>query len=282
MANAVPAEAVIILRFRKFPGGPGGMRPTPRAIGPGSARAGLFPRNGVKGRMALHLTDVPSPNSDDRAGPVDILVLHYTGMESAEAALARLCDPAAKVSAHYLIDEAGRVFALVDEARCAWHAGVACWAGERDVNSRAIGVELANPGHEFGYRDFPEAQMAALVGLALGILARHPIPPHRVLAHSDVAPARKQDPGERFDWARCAREGVGLYPPDGLPKPDAPPGRDGFLRDLARFGYDTSAPDAAIEAFRRHFHAHAVGFGPAIGIGDAARLRWLLERAAAG
>lgn len=208
-----------------------------------------------------------------------MLILHYTGMWSAEDALARLCDAEAKVSAHYLIDEAGQVYALVDEGMRAWHAGVSSWAGEQDVNSRAIGIELANKGHDLGYHDFPEAQMAALEELARDIVARHRIPAFRVLGHSDVAPTRKVDPGERFDWRRLARAGIGLYPPAGLPKPAESPDRARFLAKLARFGYgigtDAAAGTAAIEAFRRHFHAHALG--NALGIGDAARLDWLLS-----
>ena len=229
--------------------------------------------------MAPVPTPHPSPNfGDRRAGPVDMLVLHYTGMWTAEDALARLCDPDAKVSAHYLIEEDGRVHALVDEANRAWHAGVSFWAGETDVNSRSIGIELVNRGHDLGYQDFPDAQMAALMALAHGILARHPIPAFRVLAHSDVAPARKIDPGEKFDWSRLAAAGIGLYPPEGLPKAAEKPDRVHFLEKLARFGYAVGADAAsgalAIEAFRRHFHAHALG-NP-LGIGDAARLDWLL------
>ena len=148
---------------------------------------------------------MPSPNHDDRGGAaIDMLVLHYTGMKTAEAALERLCDPAAKVSAHYTIDEDGTVYAHVPEARRAWHAGVSFWAGATDINSRSIGIELVNPGHEFGYRDFPDAQIAALITLCHGILLRHPIPSARVLGHSDVAPARKEDPGELFPWERLA------------------------------------------------------------------------------
>ena len=155
-----------------------------------------------------------SANHGPRASgqAIDILLLHYTGMRSAQAALDRLCDPAAEVSAHYLVDEDGGVVALVDEARRAWHAGVARWAGAGDVNGRSIGIELANPGHEWGYRPFPTAQMAALAELARGVLARHPIPPAGVLAHSDVAPTRKLDPGELFDWAWLAERGIGLWP----------------------------------------------------------------------
>ncbi len=160
------------------------------------------------------IVEQPSPNHDARAEgkPLDMLLLHYTGMESAAAALDRMCDPAAKVSAHYMIDEDGTVYRLVDEDRRAWHAGVAHWAGEDDINSRAIGIELVNPGHEFGYRAFPEPQMAALEALCLDILSRHDIPPDRVLGHSDVAPDRRQDPGDLFDWKRLAAKGIGLWP----------------------------------------------------------------------
>lgn len=225
--------------------------------------------------------DHPSPNFGDRLrGPVDILLIHYTGMWTAEDALVRLRDPEAKVSAHYLIDMDGHVHALVAEDKRAWHAGVSFWAGETDVNSRSIGIELVNKGHDLGYHDFPAAQMAALADLARGILARHPIPAYRVLAHSDVAPTRKQDPGERFDWASLAAAGVGLYPPEGVPKPAERPDRGRFLQKLARFGYgvgtDAAAGTAAIEAFRRHYHAHALG-NP-LGVGDAGRLDWLLAR----
>lgn len=227
------------------------------------------------------MPDHASPNfGDRRGGSVDILVIHYTGMWTAEDALARLCDPQAKVSAHYLIEEDGRTHALVAEDKRAWHAGVSCWAGETDVNSRSIGIELVNKGHDLGYHDFAPAQMAALVELARGILARHPIPAYRVLAHSDVAPTRKIDPGEKFDWEFLAGAGIGLYPPEGAPKPAERPDRAHFLENLARFGYaigtDAAAGTAAIEAFRRHFHAHALG-NP-LGIGDGGRLDWLLAR----
>ena len=141
-----------------------------------------------------------------------MLVLHYTGMKTAKAALERLCDPAAKVSSHYTIDEDGTVYAHVPEARRAWHAGVSSWAGATDINARSIGIELVNPGHEYGYRDFPDAQIEALITLCQGILLRHPIPSARVLAHSDVAPARKEDPGERLSLGALARAGIGLWP----------------------------------------------------------------------
>ena len=175
-----------------------------------------------------------------------MLVLHYTGMLTAEDALARLCDPSAKVSAHYLVDEDGVVYRLVAEERRAWHAGVAFWRGETNINSRSVSIELANPGHEWGYRPFPEAQMAALAALAKDILQRHPIPPRNVVGHSDIAPDRKLDPGEKFDWACLAADGIGLWPARGS-------AAAGPLRDmLAEYGYDISARHAGA-AFQRHF-----------------------------
>ncbi len=202
----------------------------------------------------------PSPNVDGRppATSIDMLVLHYTGMESAEAALEKLCDPAAKVSAHYMIDEDGAVTALVGEDQRAWHAGVAFWRGETDINACSVGIELVNPGHEFGYRDFPGAQMAALKDLALGILVRHSIPARNVVGHSDIAPGRKTDPGERFDWASLAAAGIGVWPGDAEP-PDSQFARSGeagegqVLEWLADYGYDVTDPAQAMTAFQRHF-----------------------------
>ncbi len=161
----------------------------------------------------MRIIERPSPNFNERAGgAVDMLVLHYTGMISREHAMARMCDPQSRVSAHYLVDETGRAYQLVDEAHRAWHAGVSFWAGERDINSRSIGIELVNPGHDLGYRNFPLLQMRALAQLCLQILARHAIPAKRVLGHSDVAPGRKRDPGEKFDWAWLAGQGIGIWP----------------------------------------------------------------------
>lgn len=193
-----------------------------------------------------------SPNHDARPGgaAIDMVVLHYSGMETADAALARLCDPAAKVSAHYLIDEDGAVRRLVAEERRAWHAGVACWRGLSDVNGRSLGIELVNPGHEFGYRPFPEAQMAALEELARGILARHPIEARNVVGHSDVAPRRKMDPGELFDWPRLAAAGIGLWP-DSAPADEAD--ADEVKAMLADFGYETGDLGMTVMAFQRHF-----------------------------
>ncbi len=178
-----------------------------------------------------------------------MLVLHYTGMESAALALARMCDPAAKVSAHYMIDEDGSVIRLVDEGERAWHAGVAGWRGVSDINGRSVGIELANPGHAFGYRPFPEPQMAALENLARDILSRHPIEARNVLGHSDVAPGRKTDPGELFDWARLAAAGIGLWPGASVEGADA--ARMGPM--LAEYGYETGDLGAAVRAFQRHF-----------------------------
>jgi N-acetylmuramoyl-L-alanine amidase len=203
--------------------------------------------------------DRPSPNHGPRppGAVIGMLILHYTGMPSAAVALERLCSPEAQVSAHYLIEEDGAVWRLVPEERRAWHAGVSAWAGRRDINDRSIGIELVNPGHEFGYRDFPEPQMAALEGLAHDILARHPIPPRQVLGHSDVAPQRKTDPGERFDWHRLARAGIGFWP-----QATEQVARDiaQCQRLLAAIGYETPQSGAldqetrlVVTAFQRHF-----------------------------
>jgi N-acetylmuramoyl-L-alanine amidase len=186
-----------------------------------------------------------SPNFDARPGPVDILVLHYTGMQSAAAALARLCDPAAKVSSHYLVEEDGTVHALVDENQRAWHAGLSYWRGATALNDRSIGIEIVNPGHEWGYRAFPAAQMAAVAALCHGILSRHAIPARNVVGHSDIAPDRKQDPGELFNWKWLAAQGVGLWT-----EASAPPGA--LMEDLAAIGYDVTAR-AVIRAFQLHF-----------------------------
>lgn len=198
-----------------------------------------------------------SPNSDSRRHTaVDMLVLHYTGMPSGEEALARLTDPEAKVSAHYLVEEDGRVIALVPESQRAWHAGVSFWRGETDINARSIGVEIVNPGHEFGYRPFPEAQMQAVIRLCLGVLSRHSIPARNVVGHSDIAPTRKEDPGELFPWQRLKSYGIGLWPFDGTERADLPPLQ--VLEMLATFGYDLTVPAAAVAAFQRRFRPERV------------------------
>jgi len=191
----------------------------------------------------------PSPNHGPRpdGAIIDMLVLHYTGMVDADAALQRMTDVAAEVSAHYMVREDGTIYQLVDEARRAWHAGVACWRGYEDINSRSVGIELVNPGHEFGYRAFPEPQMTALISLATGIVARHTIAARNIIGHSDVAPARKTDPGELFNWQRLAATGLGLWPKR----------TNGDLQNhssmLAQYGYDTRDTGAALTAFQRHF-----------------------------
>ena len=159
----------------------------------------------------------PSPNFNDRKCPVDMLVLHYTGMASGAAALERMCDPAAEVSAHYMVWEDGRISQLVGEDKRAWHAGVSTWQGDDDLNSRSIGIEIVNGGHDVPLPDgtlppYPNAQIVALIALCQGILSRNAIPASRIVAHSDIAPARKSDPGEHFPWARLAAGGIGLWP----------------------------------------------------------------------
>jgi N-acetylmuramoyl-L-alanine amidase len=211
----------------------------------------------------MEIRHLPSPNHGPRPSPgrIDLLILHYTGMTTAAAALARLCDPAAEVSAHYLVDEDGAVWQLVDEARRAWHAGRSFWAGAININDRSIGIELVNPGHEHGYRAFPAAQLAAVELLCRDILARHPIAAERVLAHSDIAPGRKEDPGELFPWERLAEAGIGLWPDFTASIPQLED--NGILaaqRGLARIGYDMrasgkldSATRDALAAFQRHW-----------------------------
>lgn len=201
--------------------------------------------------------DVPSPNWNERKLPITMVVLHYTGMQSAQEALDRLCDPVAEVSAHYMIDEDGTVIRLVPESKRAWHAGRSYWRGITDVNSASIGIEIVNPGHEFGYRPFTEAQMEALIPLLAGIMARHNIAPANVVGHSDIAPVRKSDPGELFEWEVLARYGLAMA----TPRPrirllhDNP---GAFYLSLERFGYDITDGRAAITAFQRRFRPRII------------------------
>jgi N-acetylmuramoyl-L-alanine amidase len=239
----------------------------------------------------MSLIPAPSPNFDQRRGPPDMVVLHYTGMRTGAEALERLCDVEAKVSAHYMIEEDGRIYQLVPEERRAWHAGVSFWKGEQDVNAVSIGIELVNPGHDFGYPDFPEMQVEALIGLLDAIRGRWTIPNARILGHSDVAPERKVDPGEKFPWKRLALDGHGLWI-----EPDAAPGAPLALGDegtgvfalqagLTRLGYDSapsgqydSQTQTIITAFQRHWRPERVD-----GIADGetrARLVRLLRLAA--
>jgi len=241
--------------------------------------------------MSLPIANRPSPNFNERPqpAPIDILVLHYTGMESAEAAIARLCDPASKVSAHYVVAENGDVLRLVDENMRAWHAGVASWAGISDVNGRSIGIEIVNGGHDFGSPPYPDVQMRSVEGLCQEILARHPIVPRSVVAHSDIAPERKADPGEWFDWASLSRAGVGLWvePVSIVEGPVLKRGDRGdpvseLQFQLANYGYGVEVlgvfdarTEAVVRAFQRHFRPERID-----GVADLstiATLRLLLD-----
>ncbi len=236
---------------------------------------------------------VPSPNHDERKqGRLpDMILLHYTGMPTGEAALARLCASDSKVSSHYVVFEDGRIVQCVPERLRAWHAGVSSWAGETDINSCSIGIEIVNPGHEFGYRDFPLRQIAAVISLCRSILTRRgPISSDRILAHSDVAPARKQDPGEKFPWDLLSKSGIGHWvrpAPLNLDGPTLKPGDNGdavtrLQRALRGYGYgieETGSYDDAtrdvVTAFQRHFRPARVD-----GVADASTLltlRALLE-----
>jgi N-acetylmuramoyl-L-alanine amidase len=228
----------------------------------------------------------PSPNHQPRRGVdrPDILLLHYTGMATTQAALERLCDPTAKVSSHYLVFEDGRVFQLVPESRRAFHAGESAWEGSTDINSRSIGIEIGNTGHDYGCPAFPDVQIQAVIGLCRDIVARWGIAPWHVLAHSDVAPLRKRDPGESFPWARLAAAGVGLWVEPAAMEDGQTlrPGDRGeevarLQRRLAAYGYGITASgqyDAEtqeiVAAFQRHFRP-----GQVDGIADVSTMRTL-------
>ncbi|MEM1313191.1 MAG: N-acetylmuramoyl-L-alanine amidase [Pseudomonadota bacterium] len=212
----------------------------------------------------MNITDFPSPNFGPRRGVAapDMIVVHYTGMASAALALARLCSPAAEVSAHYLIDEQGAAFRLVTEARRAWHAGAAAWGAATDVNSHSIGIELAHPGHEAGNPAFPEPQMAALEALIGEIRLRWSVPRERVLGHADVAVGRKIDPGERFDWARLAAKGLAVA--SQAEAADAPPGDPAQVcaEAAARIGYVWQDEAALIRALQMRLCPEETGAAP--------------------
>ncbi len=226
-------------------------------------------------RWLVH-RETPSPNWDERALPVTMAVLHYTGMRTGAEAIERLCDAQAKVSAHYVIEEDGTVIRLVPEEKRAWHAGKSYWRGVTDVNSASVGIEIVNPGHEFGYRPFTDAQMDALCPLLADIVKRHDIPRANVVGHSDIAPARKQDPGELFDWELLGRLKLALP----VPKPrisliyDNP---GAFFLGLERFGYDITDEAAAVRAFQRRFRPRCID-GEVDGEIGALLFELLLER----
>jgi N-acetylmuramoyl-L-alanine amidase len=231
---------------------------------------------------------MPSPNFGDRKDGrrPDMILLHYTGMPDANAALHHLCSAASQVSAHYFVHEDGRVAQMVPESKRAWHAGASSWAGETDINSCSIGIEISNPGHDFIYRDFPKRQIAAVTALCRGILTRNTIPPARVLAHSDVAPARKQDPGEKFPWRTLFDSGVGIWVKP-APISDGPllalgdrgdtivslqQGLGNYGYALSISGHYDSATHEAVTAFQRHFRPERVD-----GVCDVSTLRTLQD-----
>jgi N-acetylmuramoyl-L-alanine amidase len=202
--------------------------------------------------------EAPSPNWNERAEPISMVVLHYTEMESAAAALERMCDPTAEVSAHYLITEEGEVVRLVAEEKRAWHAGVSYWRGHTDVNGKSIGIELDHPGHALGYREFSEAQFEALVPLLARIVRTYDIPRANVVGHSDVAPARKIDPGELFPWDRLAEYKLCLARPEKLELGDPFDNDGAFYLALERFGYDIADGRKAVEAFQRRWRPEKI------------------------
>jgi len=202
--------------------------------------------------VSLIVTHRPSPNFNARKRPISALILHYTGMETGEVAIERLCDPAAGVSAHYVVEEDGAVLQLVAEKDRAWHAGVGQWACETDLNSASIGIEIVNGGHDFGLPPYPDVQIDAVIALCQDILSRHAIAPDHIIGHSDMAPERKEDPGERFPWDRLAENGVGLWPALDAPGDPAVPAAEA----LADIGYAIEGEGlcpTVITAFQRRF-----------------------------
>jgi N-acetylmuramoyl-L-alanine amidase len=199
----------------------------------------------------------PSPIWDERDERISMVVLHYTDMPSVEAALTRLCDPASKVSAHYVISEEGEVTRLVEESKRAWHAGMSYWRGKSNVNGASIGIELHNPGHTCGYRPFPDAQIEALVPLLHRIVQAYDIPRANVVGHSDVAPQRKLDPGELFPWERLAEYRLALPQPK-IELGDPFDNDGAFYLALERFGYDIADGKKAVEAFQRRWRPHKI------------------------
>lgn len=217
----------------------------------------------------MEILQSPSPNFDDRPGgrEIDMLVLHYTGMKTGDEAFERLCDPVAKVSAHYLVEEDGRILQMVADDKRAWHAGISHWAGEEALNGCSIGIEIVNPGHEWGYRDFPNKQMNSVISLAESLMKRYNISNRRIVGHSDIAPTRKQDPGELFNWQLLAENNVGLWciatsieKLDSLCQDQTGENISFFQSQLVKLGYglpETGVYDletvAVVKAFQRHW-----------------------------
>jgi N-acetylmuramoyl-L-alanine amidase len=248
--------------------------------------------------MSLSFIQAPSPNFNERLHRLDMLVLHYTGMKDGPSALRRLCDPASQVSAHYMVEEDGRVFAIVAEDKRAWQAGRSWWQGDEDLNSRSIGIEIVNGGHEFGLPPFPDRQIDVVIELCKGILSRWPIPQDRIVAHSDIAPDRKEDPGERFPWKRLADAGIGLWPEKPKIEPwmmhGASSGDGGITVErlqqaLAAIGYRIEASGvfddrtaAVVRAFQRRWRPSRVsGQGDSETIALAAAVAASVKRPAA-
>jgi N-acetylmuramoyl-L-alanine amidase len=221
------------------------------------------------------IIEAPSPNFNERLHPLDMLVLHYTGMPDGPSALARMQEnKEPRVSAHYMVEEDGRIFRLVPEDKRAWQAGRSSWRGQEDLNSRSIGIEIVNPGHEWGYRPFPDPQITSVIALCKAILSRWPIPQTRIVAHSDIAPARKEDPGELFPWKRLSEEGIGLWPAKTRPEPwmmhnvslgDAGVTVERLQSDLATIGYTVPVHGkfdeetaAVVRAFQRRWRQSRV------------------------
>jgi N-acetylmuramoyl-L-alanine amidase len=201
----------------------------------------------------MNIIHAPSPHFNERPTGIDTVIIHYTDMSSAEAALAWLRNPSSKVSAHYLIDEGGTVYRMVNEDKRAWHAGESYWQGRTNLNDCSIGIELANPGHSHGYTPFPEAQIESLIKLCLDLKTRWNIPSSRILGHSDIAPSRKQDPGHLLPWKRLAHEGLGMWP---APRQESHWG--GILDILSQFGNEIGLLSHATFVFQRHFQPHKV------------------------
>lgn len=242
--------------------------------------------------MSGFLPDEPSaevrvsPNFGSRRDTLkpDMVVLHYTGMATGPGAEAWLCDPASEVSAHYLVHEDGRIVQMVRESDRAWHAGKSSWFGRTDINSCSVGIEIVNPGHSLGYPAFPRRQIDAVIGLCAGIVQRHFIPAQRVLAHSDVAPGRKIDPGEKFPWKALFAAGVGHLVPAApvkrgavLQAGDTGPDVEALQSMLAVYGYGVEISGVfdrqtgiVVEAFQRHFRPRLVD-----GVADGSTIRTL-------